>query len=69
MIKFVVGVTSSQEREERLPDLLSGGSGPYKLQGGVLPKSWLDEAPASWSSLALLLLFVLVGLSSSEDAP
>jgi hypothetical protein len=31
--------------------------------GEVLSKSWLREAPASWSSSALLLLmFVIVGL-------
>jgi hypothetical protein len=36
------------------------------MQGGVLlAKFWLDGAPASWSSSALLLLFVLVGLVSA----
>ena len=46
--------------------LYRGGSGAEKLQGGVLAKSWLDEAPTFWSSSALLLLFVLVGSCPSE---
>jgi hypothetical protein len=33
MIKLVVGVTSSREREERLPDLLSRWKWSLKLQG------------------------------------
>jgi hypothetical protein len=37
------------------------------LTGRVLAKSWLGGAPASWSSLALLLLFVLAGSSPSKD--
>jgi hypothetical protein len=45
--------------------LYRGGSGVEKLQGGVLAKSWLDEAPAFWSSSALLL-FILVGSCPSE---
>jgi hypothetical protein len=38
------------------------------MQGGVLAKSWVGEAPTSWSSSVLLLMFVLVGLSPSEGA-
>jgi hypothetical protein len=51
--------------------LYRGGSGAWKIYGGVLAKSWLGGAPTSWFSLVLLflLLFVLVGLCSSEGVP
>jgi hypothetical protein len=69
MIKLVVGITSSRERKERLPDLLSGVEVELrscKVFGGSGVKSWLGGALAFWSSSALLIISVLVGLFASE---
>jgi hypothetical protein len=61
------GYKRLSEGGETPKSLYRGGSGAYMLHGGVLAKSWLGVALASWSSSGLLLLlFVLVGSCLSE---
>jgi hypothetical protein len=57
---LVVGVTSRQERMEKLPSLLCGGGGANDNKAIVLIKSWLGGgAPVS-----RYLLLVLIDASS-----